>query len=245
MSRRKLPPPGGRIVAFDLETTHLRGNMGFILCAVAKEVGAKRHKSWRIDRTAGYGKTPASYRNDRQIVEELVAYLGGADALLAHYGDRFDRPYLNTRALAHGLRPLPPVAFIDPWRIIRKELTLTNNRLGSVSDLARCDRTKYHLPWHDWQAAAYGDRKALKRMEDYCVNDVETLVQEYEIIRPLIYHHPYTAAMPAPGAGPQCPACGGHRLTRQGSRRTKRQVIERLQCQDCGTWSQGARETIK
>lgn len=245
MTRR----PAGRIAAFDLETTHLRGNMGHILCAVLKWVDRPgKPLVWRIDASPGYGKTAASYRDDSAIVKGLIEALAGADATLAHYGERFDKPYLNTRAMAHGIPVPPPLPIIDPWKVIRKELALTNNRLGSVSDLIGAKRSKYHLPWHDWQAAAYGDRQAMNRMVKYCVNDVLTLEQEYLAIRPLIRNHPYMGAV-AEGrlekAGPaECPACGSAATQSRGTRRTKRLVIERRRCTGCGSWFDGNRISV-
>lgn len=47
------------VVGFDIETTHLKGNMGHILCAVAQPLGRKP-KVWRIDKQPGFGKTAAS-----------------------------------------------------------------------------------------------------------------------------------------------------------------------------------------
>lgn len=237
------------IKLFDLETTHLKGNMGFILVAVAKELDADHCITWRIDDTEGYGETPKSYTDDSDIVRELIDYLSDADAIVAHYGDRFDRPYLNTRALYHGMSPLPPVNMIDPWKWARKNLALTSNRMGTIADLLGSENQKYQLPWSAWRQAHFGDKKAMDMLTDYCVNDVETLEDVYKGMRPLISHHPYVGATPDDLGDDQelyqCPACSSVKTQRRGIRRTKKMVIRRVHCQNCGTWFDGKRKTIK
>lgn len=236
------------IKLFDLETTHLKGNMGFILVAVAKEFGSDETHYWRIDQLEGYGKTPESYVDDSQIVEELIEYLSDADAIVAHYGDRFDRPYLNTRALAHGLPPLPPLNIIDPWKIARKNLALTSNRMGTIADVLGCEFQKTQLPWSAWRMAHFGDKKAMDQLTEYCINDVLTLEGVYEGLRPLIYHHPYVGPVADDvndySEDYACPACSSTRVQRRGVRRTKRQIIRRVSCQNCGSWFDGKRRTI-
>ena len=236
------------IKLFDLETTHLKGNMGFILCAVAKELDSDECWTWRIDKLPGYGKTPKSFTDDSVIVEELIEFLSDADAIVAHYGDRFDRPFLNTRALLNGLAPLPPLNVIDPWKVARKHLALTSNRMGTIADLFTNATQKYQLPWEAWRNAQFGDKQAMDSLTEYCINDVETLEDVYKGIRPLIYHHPYVGPVANDvndwSEDYHCPACASTKVHRKGIRRTKRQIIRRVHCQNCGSWFDGKRRTI-
>ena len=236
------------VIVFDLETTDLRANMGHILVACAKKVGTDHTYTWRIDETEGYGDSPKSMMDDSAIVTSLIEYMSDADAIVAHFGTYFDHPYLNTRALIHGLDPLPPVHVIDPWKTAKKMLRLTNNRMGTVAEALGCSEQKYQLPWSDWRIAHYGDKAAMKRLTDYCINDVLTLEDVYLKLLPLMRHHPYVgpAANDVYDDGDHyaCPACASTRIQRRGIRRTKKQVIRRLQCQNCGNWADGRRRTI-
>jgi len=224
--------------------------MGFILCAAAKRVGGDGYL-WRIDNTEGYGDTPASYRDDSQIVRELVEVLADADAVVAHYGSRFDVPYLNTRAKWHQARDvpdmevLPPVRVIDTWRTARGHLCLTSNRLSSLTDLMNVENPKYHLPWSDWQLAAYGDKKAMDALAEYCWNDVVGLEQTYVGMRDLIRNHPYVGVVTDLNSdSAECPACGSCITQNRGQRRTRAFVIKRHHCQNCGHWFDGKRTKV-
>src|ERR1044072_82486 len=99
--------PSVRVLIFDIETTGFEANRGHILCAAAKWLDQEPVFTWRIDDTPGFGKTPASFHNDSAIVAPLVELLDSADAVVAYYGgyNKFDVPYVNTRALANGLKP--------------------------------------------------------------------------------------------------------------------------------------------
>lgn len=244
-------PTVERILAFDLETTNLKGNFGHILVACAKWVGEDKFAfSRRIDQCKGYGKTPKSYINDRAIVQQLVELINESQAIVAHYGRWFDQPFLTTRALVHGLQPPKPVKLLDTWKYARNQLALTSNRLETVSHALGCKHTKFKLPFEVWQLAAHGDRKLLKEMQGYCENDVDTLIDTYLKMRPIIYDHPNVtgASMRAKKLGdrPSCTVCTKQppRMNAQGWRITKCYRIRQWQCQNCGSWISGRQEKL-
>jgi hypothetical protein len=73
--------------------------------------------------------------DDRRIVCELRDLIDRADALVAHYGSRFDLPFVNTRCLEHGELPPAPATMIDTWRIARNTLAMTSNRLKNTGGI--------------------------------------------------------------------------------------------------------------
>lgn len=228
-----------KILIWDLETTHLKGNMGWILCLSYKWAESDDVFYWRIDKEPGFGTSPKSFKNDKAGVEIMCDMLAEADAQCTHYGTRFDLRFLKTRCLAHGIPVPPPVRMIDTWRYSRDNLALTSNRLETLSNFLKTDQVKYKLPLELWAEAQFGDKKILDAMTKYCINDVETLEKVYLKMRPLINDHPHCGL----GAG-KCPACGSFKIHRKGHRRTKLFFIERLHCQNCGTWSDGAKKKI-
>jgi uncharacterized protein YprB with RNaseH-like and TPR domain len=239
-------PVPTRILAFDLETSNLKGNFGHILVACAKWVGETEFAlSMRIDEQKGYGKTAQSFINDKPIVEKLVKLMGSADALVAHYGDdrRFDKPFLTTRALVHNLQPPPPVKFIDTWKYAYVKLALTSNRLETISHALGCQHTKYKLPMEAWQLAMHGDKETLTQMQQYCENDVNTLIDVYLRLRPVIHDHPNVtgASLDEHGFPTSCKACTTQpvRFQARGFMYTKTTKTARFQCQNCYSWSQG------
>lgn len=237
------------IVGFDIETTHLKGNMGHILCAVAVPMrpdGTRgRPKVWRIDKLPGFGKTPDSYVNDKALVVDIVDYLSNtAQIVITHYGTYFDIPFVNTRALYWKTNPLPPIAHLDLWKTARKGLCLTSNRQATVNDLIDADHNKYKPGWAVWRKAQYGDKPAMNTLTKYCINDVQGLLDNYVALRPIMQHHPYWVQGRRTEPNASCPACGSTEVHARGWRRTKRQRIQRIHCQSCGSWSDGTRETV-
>ena len=85
-----------------------------------------------------------------------------------------------------------------------------------------------------------GDEPAQKRMARYCKQDVKLLEKLYLKIRPFIRNHPHMGEV----KGHECGACGSRHLQSRGYRRTKTMRIQRLQCQKCGSWSDGKREKV-
>lgn len=234
-----------KIRVWDLEVTHLKANMGFILSAAVKTVGEDDVYYWRIDNSPGYGDTPKSYMDDSHLVAELVDFLSDSDVLVHHYGDRFDLPYLNTRALLHGIPVLPPIRTIDTWRVARNYLALTSNRLDTVNDLVNKETQKYKLPWENWRLCAYGDKKAMDQLVDYNINDVVALEESYLALRPIIRNHPYVGMrFNLDDPNRPCPACASENTQQRGQRRTKCFIIKRHHCQNCGHWYDGKRSKV-
>lgn len=215
--------------------------MGHILCAAAKWLDEPKFAfSMRIDQVPGFGTTPRSYLNDAVLVRGLVDLLNEADASVAHYGDRFDRRFLLTRALVHGIAPPAPTKLIDTWRYARNNLALTSNRLDTLCSTFDTSVKKGKLNFEVWQLAAYGDKKTLREMQEYNQDDVLALEEVYKKIRVLINDHPNCSGMSG-----KCFACGSARLESRGYRLTKSFRIQRSQCKDCGTWNSGKQERIK
>lgn len=86
-----------RACVFDIETSSLEAvGAGFILCAVIVPVG-KRPKAFRYDE---YHCSPGfEGRMLKAILGELESY----DMVIGHNIDKFDIPYLRTRAMVLGI----------------------------------------------------------------------------------------------------------------------------------------------
>lgn len=228
-----------KIWLFDLETSELAGNRGHILCAVGKWLNSPDVYTWNIYDVDGYSDPPMhkTMRNDGPMVEELVEKCAEADAVCAYYGgyNKFDVPYLNTRAMAHGLKPCPPVTVIDPYTTAKSCLRLARNNMDSVGKLLGCKMEKYHLPWDDWIKARYHAPKSMEKLLQYCINDVLVLEEIYLKLRPLIRNHPTMYIDTADGKEVKtCKVCGSSDTIKYGKRMTKCFMVHRRQCKSCG-----------
>lgn len=162
-----------------------------------------------------------------------------ADAIVTYNGDKFDIPKLRGEFLQHGFPPPPPLTSIDVLKAVKK-LGLFMNRLAFVGPFFELGGKLEHEGMALWTKVMDGDEKARKRMEKYCIQDVVLLEKLYLKMRPYIANHPHLGQQ----GRSECPACGGLHVQSRGTRRTRAYKIQRLQCQDCGSWHDGARSKV-
>lgn len=235
-----------KILVFDLETTGFKADFSHLLTAAAKFVGEEEVYYWRIDHHPDYGKTPASMMNDKWIVEGVIELIEESDMLVGHYLDRFDVPFLNTRALDWGLMPAPQIRTVDTWKIARQNLALGRNSLANVADFLNDETAqKGGLSKTQWKLAAHGDKKVLDAMVEYNIGDVIATEEAYLKLRPVMKNHPYVSA-PVNGEDRthQCNACGSMNTVSKGSYYTKLYHVARRRCKDCGTPFEEGRSRI-
>lgn len=168
----------------------------------------------------------------------LQDILNEADAVVTYNGDKYDLPKITGHILLAGLRPPAPSTSIDVIKTVKK-MGFVMNRLAYIGPLLQAGQKMKHEGFGLWRSVLEGDIKAQKRMEKYCVQDVKVLVQLYNRIKPFIANHPHLGD--EKGA---CGSCGSNHVHHRGWRRTKMFKTRRLQCQDCGAWSTGARVKI-
>ena len=227
------------IVLWDLETSNLNANFGFILCAGYKILGEKKVCVPSIADYSLYKKDPT---NDRELVKDVGKFLTDADIWVGHYACYFDIPFLNSRLLYHGLPPLPKVPLVDTWRIARNNLKLNSNRLQSITEFLEMeDKTAIKGP--HWIKAMAGNKKSLTYVIEHCRQDVVVLEQVYNKIKVLHSGHPNINILNSKTNG--CPVCGSEKLQKRGWNIAGVSRSQRYQCQSCGAWSRGRPERIK
>jgi RNase_H superfamily len=226
-----------KIAVWDLETSDLKANKGFIFCGAVCDPLDMSVDMYRIDSYKGYKR---DLRNDRDLVVDLVRDLSGADLWVTYYGKRFDLPFLNSRILYWRQRGvdvphLENVPHIDLYDTARRKLALHSNRLASVSAfLGNTAKTSVDLAL--WMDAAYGNKEALEHIVDHCQDDVITLAEDYLDLRPLIRAHPHLGLLSG-GDKLSCGSCGSEKTQKRGVYVTESTKRQRLYCQECGKWS--------
>jgi hypothetical protein len=169
----------------------------------------------------------------------IHALLAEADAVVTYNGDKFDLPKLMGE-FAMAKRSSPgPLTSIDLYKTARK-LGLQSSRLAFVAPALGIGEKIKHEGFRLWLQVEAGDERARKRMERYNKQDTRLLEKLYTRLRPFIRNHPYLGSVERG----HCPSCESHRLQKRGTRRTKAFVIERLQCQSCGSWTDGVRRKV-
>jgi uncharacterized protein YprB with RNaseH-like and TPR domain len=236
-----------KVLLWDLETTRLEANLGFILTATAKWLNSKDLMTWRIDEGKDYGKTPKSLINDKWIVRDLSRLVDEADMLVHHYGDGFDLPFLRTRALYWGLMPPGQIRTVDTWKVASRNLRMASNRLKALCEFLNSEdgQKDDSVSFDEWQLASHGDSKTITDILEYNIQDVYALEELYLNLRPVIHNHPYIAPPDGKDRSKQCHVCGSSNTVSQGSYYTKLYHVLRRRCKECGSPFEEGRSKIK
>lgn len=151
------------------------------------------------------------HEDDKRICTDLWHFVNSADVIIAHHGDSFDIPKINTRFLIHGMMPPAPYQTIDTRKIAAKQFGYTSNKLDYINRVLglslKIDTSGFEL----WASCMEAEESALKKMETYNVNDVLILEEEYVRIRPWIKSHP-NIALYGDLTGLTCPNCGSNKI---------------------------------
>lgn len=232
------------VVCWDLETTHnivaafdlfSRNPIPsvnileekYIISAAWTEVGSgKIHSVSVLDDPEG---------TDRTIVETLLKLFESVDAMVAHYGDKFDMRFFMSRVIFWGFDPPPPVIQIDTYKIARSKFKFNSNRLdylGKFLGIGGKAKTEPGL----WLRCLKGERKAIKEMIAYNVQDIDLLEKVYERLSVFVsskINFNLNSNMVC------CSHCGSNKLQYRGTRKTTTRMYSRYQCQSCGHWGSG------
>lgn len=225
------------VSAFDLFNRHMLpydniSKESYIICAAWRWLGEKTvHTVSVLDDPERFKADP---RDDTHVMKTLYEVLSQADAVIHHYGDKFDYKKLNTRLIKAGGKPLPELVKIDTYKLAKNHFTFPSNRLDAIGKelgLGGKISTKNQL----WLDCAAGIKRAIREMVAYNKQDVVLLEQVYYRLAPFA-----PAKLNANLFGHNgCPACGSERSIRQGYRYTRTQKYIRYQCKDCFHWYQG------
>lgn len=173
-----------------------------------------------------------------EMIQAAHDLLTEADAVVTYNGDKFDLPKLHGEFLLNGFKAPPPVTSIDVLKTVKK-LGFLMNRLAYIGPLTKAGGKVKHEGFELWSKVLNGDDKAREKMKKYNIQDVVLLESLYKKIKPFMKNHPHL------GEGKQeCGACGSKKTQSRGYRRTKYFLIQRIQCQDCGSWSEGTRKKV-
>ena len=225
---------GPKVLIFDIETYGgLKAHMSEISVFGYKWIGEKEsHILSGLDFAKEFKK---DFTNDKPLLIALSKVWNEADVVIAHYGQKFDRCFLNARIEKHRLPPLKPVVLIDTWRISKDNFVLGGNSLNVLQKFFNSPYQKIDLTYEEWRKVQIGDIKVLKKLKDHCRADVLGL--EYVFKNHLIH---YTNKMPNWNLFkgiPVCPSCGSKDITKNGLRYTTTGIHQRFYCRVCFHWS--------
>jgi DNA polymerase elongation subunit (family B) len=174
---------------------------------------------------------------DKHMLEKFVPILEEADEIVAHYGDRFDLPWIRARAAFHGIPVSPYIKSIDTKAQSSRLFYFNSNRLDYLAQFLGVGK-KMETDFDLWKDVMAGSATALARMIRYNKHDVRLLEKVYKKLEG--YNKPKTHVAVLNGGNKEdCPYCGSDRTHRRGYRVTALGTRTRsMQCIGCGRWFQ-------
>lgn len=161
----------------DLETSDLEADRGVILCASYESSEQPDEiKTLRNDVVNARDWKRGVRGHDKEMVYQISKLVRAHDVIVAHNGASFDLPFLRTRALRWGLKPLHEPKIVDPLRIALRKFRLRYNRLGSLSAYLGIPDRKTPLDLAVWtDATLNGSKEAMDLIVEHCEADVRVL----------------------------------------------------------------------
>ena len=152
----------------------------------------------------------AKDEDDSRIVGGLWKLLDEADIVIAHNGDGFDIPNMNTRFIILGFSPPSPYQTIDTMLVARKQFGFTHNSLNALARIFGFE-SKKDTDFDLWKRCVDGNEDALKYMQEYNIGDTTLLERVYLKLRPWIRNHP-NIGLYVESKEAVCPNCGSSDL---------------------------------
>lgn len=127
--------------------------------------------------------------DDFRIVKSLWNLIDSSDIVIAHFGNFFDIPFLNSRAVINGLPPYSYINAIDTKMVASRNFKFPSNKLDALGEyfgVGKKLKTSFSL----WKGCLRGDQESIDNMEKYNKQDVVLLEEVYLKLRPWIRSHP-------------------------------------------------------
>lgn len=183
--------------------------------------------------------------DDKKLVEEIWKVLDEADVVIAHHGDRFDLPKLNSRFVYYGLTAPSTYKSIDTKKVASRYFKFDSNSLNNLGAYLNLGAKVENGGFSLWDKCIQGDKEAWERMRTYNIQDVILLEKVYLTLRPFMENHPNLGLLSGAEAESSCPTCQSLDVIKRGFAVTRTGRKQRLQCNSCGSWSSGSFEKVK
>lgn len=164
----------GQIAFVDIEASNLKADFGTVVV-----VSIKPYK--------GKAKTfSAKPGRDKQLLQQVAEELSKYQVWVTFYGKMFDIPFINSRLLVNGLKPLPKQHHIDMYWVIKSQTALSRRNQAHLLEWLEADSKKMSVSPNVWSEMPANTVKSLKILRERCESDVTGLEAMYEKTKHLI-----------------------------------------------------------
>lgn len=175
-------------------------------------------------------------KDDKKLIQEIVKIIDKADEIVYQNGDRFDLPWIKTRAIFHGIFMAPKYQTFDTLKKVKSSFYFNSNKLDYIQKYLG-GKGKLETGFNLWKRVCLdGELKALNEMVSYCDNDVLELESFYNKIIKYVPHNTHVGSLMGRDKY-TCAGCGSHQVSLTKTRYTAMGTIRRqMQCQVCHTY---------
>ena len=175
------------------------------------------------------------HQQDDRIVRSLADLVAEADIVVAHNGDKFDMPRLNSRLLALRQEPMGPYQTIDTLKLAKRNFNLPYYKLDYLAEflgLGKKIKTDFDL----WRDVYQGDEEAMSEMLEYNIYDVVLLEEVFLEMIPYVTR--LTRLFDATkDLEVKCAFCGHTKFEQRGYYRTQASTFKKMKCMGCGKYA--------
>lgn len=172
------------------------------------------------------------------MVQAAHDLLSQADIVVTYNGISFDIPHMQREFLLAGLNPPKPYKQIDLLRVAKRQFKFASNKLDFLSQQLGLGRKTSHEGFDLWVKCMADEPQAWAKMSRYAQQDVRLTEKLYHYLLPWLTNVPHIGQMD--GAEHSCWACGGTKLTRDGTAYANVTSYRLYSCDKCGAWVRGS-----
>lgn len=167
--------PGYRMGYFDIETDSLFADFGTVLSWCFKLKGGETKKSVITKKEIFNGDY------DRRLIKEFIDELKNYKIIIGYNSTNFDLPYMRAKALHYGM-DFPGYGENYHWDLyytVKSKLRLSRKSLDNACDYLNI-KGKTPIDKDIWRRAKYGDAKALDKVVEHNIGDVNILEELHD-----------------------------------------------------------------
>lgn len=120
----------------------------------------------------------------KAMLEDLHKIMDEADVLVGWNSAGFDHKHINREFLENGMKPPSPVKDLDLMSITKSNFLFPSNKLDYVAQKLGVGSKVKHSGFTLWIKCMENDAKSWKEMKAYQIQDVNLLVDLYDILVP-------------------------------------------------------------
>lgn len=164
------------------------------------------------------------------MLDELHKIMDQADVLIGWNSQAFDSKHIKREFIENGYLPPKPWKELDLMRVVKSQFKFPSNKLDYVAQKLGVGAKVQHSGFQLWLDCMAGNNKAWQEMKEYQIQDVNLLLDLYDILLPWINNHP-NQSQPNQHS---CLNCGSTELNKNGTKQLLGGRVQRYQCANCG-----------